>query len=212
METGKMRIVIVEDNTPLRESLGLLLGGEHNLEVVGSFGVAEEALPVICAERPDALLVDLGLPGMSGIELIRQVKAAAPEVEALVHTISDDRDSVFAALKAGAAGYILKGVTPRELIEALNDLGTGGAPMSPKIARAVIREFQDVDTSEEYILTTREREIVAKLEEGLTYKELAQLLCVSHHTIHSHVKNIYEKLHAKGRRDALAKAKRKGII
>ena len=128
METGKMRIVIVEDNTQLRESLGLLLGGEHNREVVGSFGMAEEALPVICAERPDALLVDLGLPGMSGIELIRQVKAAAPEVEALVHTISDDRDSVFAALKAGAAGYILKGVTPRELIEALNDLGTGGAP------------------------------------------------------------------------------------
>lgn len=209
-----MRIVIVEDNTHLRESLGLLLGGEGSLEVIGSFGVAEEALPVICAERPQVLLVDLGLPGMSGIELIRKVKAAVPEVEALVHTISDDRDSVFAALKAGAAGYILKGVTPRELIEALNDLGTGGAPMSPKIARAVIREFQDtdVDTSEEYLLTTREREIVLKLEEGLTYKELAELLSVSHHTIHTHVKNIYEKLQAKGRRDALAKAKKKGII
>lgn len=167
----------------------------------------------IAEDPPDVLLVDLGLPGMSGTELIRHIKEKAPGIDIMVHTIFDDRDNVFSAIKAGASSYILKGATPRELIEAIHDLRSGGAPMIPEIARSVICEFQEVREEEDSILfTKREKEVLAGLEKGMTYKELAEKMTISHHTIHTHIKNIYEKLHAHGRRDALVKAKSKGIL
>lgn len=207
-----MRIAIVEDNTLLRENLVILLNGEKNFEVCCNHGTAEEALACMAEFSPDILLVDIGLPGMTGIDLIKKVKLQYPDMEIMVHTVFDARDTVFAAIKAGATGYILKGASPRELIESIENLAKGGAPMSPKIARAVIGEFQDVDLSEQYLLTPREKEILIELEKGLTYKELAEKLSISHHTIHSHIKNIYEKLHAKSRRAALTTARQKGII
>lgn len=207
-----MRIAIVEDNTLLRENLVILLNGEKNFEVCCNHGTAEEALACMTEFSPDILLVDIGLPGMTGIDLIKKVKLQYPDMEIMVHTVFDARDTVFAAIKAGATGYILKGASPRELIESIENLAKGGAPMSPKIARAVIGEFQDVDLSEQYLLTPREKEILIELEKGLTYKELAEKLSISHHTIHSHIKNIYEKLHAKSRRAALTTARQKGII
>ena len=207
-----MRIAIVEDNTLLRENLVLLIGGEPELKICGNFGTAEEALPAVLRDKPDILLVDLGLPGMSGTELIRRVKAKHQDIEIMVHTAFDARDTVFSAIKAGATGYILKGATPRELIESIHNLANGGAPMSPKIARAVIGEFQDVDNDDQYLLTAREKEILLGLEKGFTYNQLGNELSISPHTIHSHIKKIYEKLHAKSRREALTKARKKGII
>jgi len=207
-----MRIAIVEDNPLLRENLTLLLGGEEDFEIVGSHGSAEETLENLAAEAPDLLLVDIGLPGMGGVELIRIVRRQRPEIEIMVHTVFDNRDTVFAAIKAGATGYILKGASPRELVEAIHTLMAGGAPMSRKIARAVIREFQGTPIEDEYLLTPREREILLGVEQGYTYKELAQRLRISPHTIHSHIKKIYEKLHAKSRREALVAARRKGIL
>ena len=207
-----MRITIVEDNPLLRENLTFLLAGERDFEVVGSHATAEEALDHLNAERPDLLLVDIGLPGMGGVELIRTVRQRRPEVEIMVHTVFDNRDTVFAAIKAGATGYILKGASPRELVEAIHTLMAGGAPMSRKIARSVIREFQGAPVEEEYLLTPREREILAGVEQGYTYKELGERLRLSPHTIHSHIKKIYEKLHAKSRREALVAARRKGIL
>ncbi|MDH3330648.1 MAG: response regulator transcription factor [Desulfobulbaceae bacterium] len=207
-----MRIAIVEDNSLLRENLVLLIGGEPELKVCGNFGTAEEALPAVLRDKPDILLVDLGLPGMSGAELIRRVKAKHQDIEIMVHTAFDARDTVFSAIKAGATGYILKGATPRELIESIHNLAGGGAPMSPKIARAVIGEFQDVDNDDQYLLTAREKEILLGLEKGFTYNQLGNELSISPHTIHSHIKKIYEKLHAKSRREALTKARKKGII
>lgn len=207
-----MRIAIVEDNTLLRENLVLLIGGEPELKICGNFETAEEALPVVLRDKPDILLVDLGLPGMSGTELIRRVKAKHQDIEIMVHTAFDARDTVFSAIKAGATGYILKGATPRELIESIHNLANGGAPMSPKIARAVIGEFQDVDNEDQYLLTAREKEILLGLEKGFTYNQLGNELSISPHTIHSHIKKIYEKLHAKSRREALTKARKKGII
>lgn len=130
----------------------------------------------------------------------------------MAHTVFDNRDIVFAAIKAGASGYLLKGLSPRELIESLHSLYEGGAPMSPKIARAVIGEFQERRIEEQYLLTPREREILLALENGYTYNEIADDLCISHHTVHSHIKHIYEKLHAKGRQEALISARKKGII
>ncbi len=208
-----MKIVIIEDNTMLRQNLVILLGGEDEIEVCGDFGTAEEAIAVLPELRPDLLLVDLGLPGkVSGIEFIAMAKEILPEAEALVHTVFDDREKVFEAIKAGASGYILKGASPREIIEAIHNLARGGAPMSPKIARAVINEFQDKAVEDAYLLTPREKEIMRGVEQGLTYKDLARVLGISHHTIHTHIKHIYEKLHATSRRDALIKARRKGIL
>ena len=207
-----MRLVIVEDDRLLRENLTILLSGEYEITVAEVFSNAEEAIPGIRTAKPDVLLVDLGLPGLSGIELIRQVKRSQPDIEIMAHTVFDSRDAVFSAIKAGASGYLLKGCTPRELIEALHDLNAGGAPMSPKIARSVIREFQDRAVENQYILTPREKQILLGLEEGLTYFEVGENLHISRHTVHTHIKNIYDKLHAKSREEALVKARKKGII
>ncbi len=207
-----MRLAIVEDDPILIENLKLLLSGEDGITVTGAFTTAEEAVQSLKASSPEVMLVDLGLPGMSGIELIRKAKTDMPNVEIMVHTVFEDRESVFSAIKAGASGYILKGSTPRELIESLYNLYHGGSPMSPKIARKVIHEFQDDSISDQYILSHRERDIVKCIEEGLTYKEISQRLSISSHTVHTHIKNIYEKLQAKDRNEALLRARKKGII
>ncbi len=207
-----MKFVIVEDNTMLRKNLAILLNGEAGLELCGDYGTAEEAIPAIIKIKPDMILVDIGLPGLSGIDLINAVKNECPDIEVLVHTVYDARDKVFKAIKAGASGYILKGASPRELIEAIESLSKGGAPMSPKIARSVINEFQQNTIKEQYLLSAREKEILREIETGLTYKELAAKLNISPHTIHTHIKNIYEKLHAKSRKEALITARRKGLI
>ncbi|HAR45555.1 MAG: DNA-binding response regulator [Nitrospirae bacterium GWC2_57_13] len=207
-----MRLVIVEDDPLLLENLKLMLNGEKNITVTGAFPSAEEALPKLKRAPPDVMLVDLGLPGMSGNELIGKVKTMQPGVEIMVHTVYEDRDSVFSAIKAGASGYILKGSTPRELVEALYNVHQGGSPMSPKIARKVIREFQDESIQEQYFLSHRETEIVKSIEQGMSYKEIADRFSISPHTVHSHIKHIYEKLQAKDRQDALVKARKKGII
>lgn len=206
------RLLIVEDNPSLRQSLALLLGGEPAFALVGVFPAAENALASLEPLRPEMMLVDIGLPGMSGIEFIRRAKAMLPEVEIVAYTISEERDTVLGALKAGAGGYILKGATPRELIEGLLSLRDGGAPMSPRIARAVIREFRETETPHSALLTPKEREVLLAASEGLSYKEIGERLCISAHTVHSHIKHIYEKLHAKDKHEALLKARRRGIL
>jgi DNA-binding NarL/FixJ family response regulator len=208
-----MQIAIVEDNHLLLENLRLLLDGENGISVVGAFLTAEDALSELAACKPDVMLVDLDLPGISGIELIRFVKSKSPEIDSMAYTIFEDRETVFSAIKAGASGYILKGSSPRELVESLNNLYAGGAPMSPKIARKVIQEFQEETvTNKNDLLSQREKEIVKGIERGLTYKNIAEKLHISPHTVHTHIKNIYEKLQAKDRPEAISKARRKGII
>jgi two-component system NarL family response regulator len=207
-----MRLALVEDNSITRETLKMLLGGEKSVTSVETFENAERALESFASQAPEVLLVDLDLPGMHGTELIRQVKAAYPHVEIMVYTIFEDRDTVFAAIKAGASGYLLKGSSPRELVESLQNLHQGGAPMSPRIARKIIQEFQSPHAEEENPLTAKEANIVRHVEQGLTYKEIGERLSISPHTVHTHIKNIYEKLQAKGRRDALKRARQIGII
>ena len=205
-----MRLVIVEDDPLLLENLTLLLRGEEGIQVAGAFRSAEDALEGLRNAAPEIMLTDIGLPGMSGVELIKKAKEILPELEIIAHTVFEDRDRVFSAIKAGASGYMLKGSSPRELIESIHSLHKGGAPMSPKIARKIIHEFQD-DVGQ-FLLTGRETEIVRLVEQGLTYKEIGEKLGISIHTVHTHIKNTYEKLQAKDRIDAIAKARKKGII
>lgn len=207
-----MRIAIVEDEPMLLENMRLLLGGEKGIAVEGAFNSGEKALAGLRNLQPDIILTDIGLPNMSGIELIKRIKSERPEIDIMAFTIYEDKEMVFSALKAGASGYVLKGCTPRELIESLHELHAGGAPMSPRIARAVIREFHDETVSEPNLLTQREIEVLKGIEKGATYKELANELCISQHTVNSHIKNIYEKLHAKSKQEAVSKARKKGIL
>ncbi len=207
-----MRLVIVEDDPILRESLKLLLSGETDITVAGAYGSAEDALRALRKSAPDVMLADLGLPGMTGIELIKKAKDDIPSLEIMAHTVFEDRENVFSAIKAGASGYILKGSSPREIVEAIHAIHKGGAPMSPKIARKIIHEFQDEAPGDQYILSQREKDIVKCIEQGLTYKEISLRLKISSHTVHTHIKNIYEKLQAKDREEALLKARKTGII
>ncbi len=207
-----MRLVIIEDDPLLLENLTLLLRGEEGITVAGAYRSAEDAIKSLRNAAPEVMLTDLGLPGMSGVELIKKAKEEMPSLEIMAHTVFEDREKVFSAIKAGASGYILKGSSPREIIESIHSLYKGGAPMSPKIARKIIHEFQDDATGEDFLLTQRETEIVKRVEEGLTYKEIGERLSISTHTVHTHIKNIYEKLQAKDRSDAIIKARKRGII
>jgi DNA-binding NarL/FixJ family response regulator len=207
-----MRLAIVEDDGMLRENLRLLLAGEKGIEAVGAFGSAEDALEGLHACKPDLFLVDLGLPLLSGVEFIAKAKEEMPRLEIMAHTIYEDRETVFSAIKAGASGYLLKGSSPREIIESLHGLYSGGAPMSPKIARKVIAEFQENKVDDEYILSEREKEILRGIGQGLAYKQIADKLSISPHTVHSHIKRIYEKLQVQNRQEALSKARRRSII
>ncbi len=207
-----MRLVIVEDDPILLESLKVLLGGETGITVAGAFSNAEDALRALKKSSPEVMLADLGLPGMSGTDLIKKAKEDMPQLEIMAHTVFEDRENVFSAIKAGASGYILKGSSPREIVEAIHEVHRGGAPMSPKIARKVIHEFQDENVGEQFLLSQREKDIVKCIEQGLTYKEISIRLSISAHTVHTHIKNIYEKLQAKDRGEALIKARKTGII
>ncbi len=190
----------------------MLLSGEPEITVAGVFNTAEEALLKIKESKPDMLLTDLGLPDMSGVELIHRIKEALPDIEIMAYTVFEDRETVFSAIKAGASGYILKESSPRELIEALHNLYRGGSPMSPKIARAVIRDMQSDKVADLFILSQREQDILRSVEKGLTYKEIGDLFHISPHTVHTHIKKIYEKLQAKNRQEALIKGRRKGML
>ncbi len=207
-----MRLAILEDNLPLLDNLRLLLGGEPDITVIGAYGTAEEALKDLDHAGPEVMLVDLGLPDMPGMEFIRRAKDAMPSLDIIVYTIFDDWVTVFAAIKAGATGYILKGTTPRELVESIKSLHQGGAPMSPKIARMVISEFHNEVVEERHLLSAREREILAGMNRNMTYKEIAKTLKISPLTVRTHIKNIYEKLQAKSKQEALRKARKQGAV
>ena len=206
-----MRLAIVEDDSVTRETLKLLLANEPQIKEVIVFDSAESFLGSFADCVIDVLLVDLDLPGMNGSALIEKVKRERPELDILVYTIYEDREHVFNAIKAGASGYILKGLPARDLYESLYSLKQGGAPMSPRIARKVIGEFQKIAVLENP-LSPKESRVIHLIEDGLTYKSIAERLNISPHTVHNHIKNIYEKLHAGNRIEALNRAKKIGIL
>jgi DNA-binding NarL/FixJ family response regulator len=198
---------IVEDQADLRESLIKNLDGVSGLRCVGAHADAEVALHKIPEENPDVVLMDINLPGMSGIQCVEELKRKAPKLEVLMLTTYDNGDLIFGALRAGANGYVLKGVQPDDLVQAVKEVHAGGAPMTLQVARKVINHFHQPrkSASELEQLTSREQEILRLLAMGYMYKEIAGQLGITISTIRTHVRAIYEKLHVHSRTEAAMK-------
>ena len=202
-----IRVAIVEDQRATRQGLAALIGGSPGLTLMGQYASMEEALPAIQGELPDVVLVDIGLPGMSGVEGVRRIHQRFPQLPMLMLTVMDDDDTVFAAICAGACGYLLKETEPARILECIRELHAGGAPMSPSIARKVVFTLQGMAPGRAAAeLSSRQSEILQLLAEGHSYKSCATLLNVSLDTIRFHVRKIYDRLHVNSRAEAVWKA------
>jgi DNA-binding NarL/FixJ family response regulator len=199
-------IAIIEDDKITRDTLKFLIQSTEGFELAGSFGDAETGLEFLIKNPADIALMDINLPGMDGIECVRQLKAVHPEMQFIMCTIFRDDDSVFNALKAGATGYLLKNDDPGKIIDAIHEIHNGGSPMTPQIARRVLESFKRPAVDDDiHLLTKRETEMLGLLAKGLRYKEIADKLFISAATVRTHIYNIYQKLHVQSRTDAVNK-------
>ena len=213
-----VRIAIFDDNKNIRESISMLLSTEPSFEVVGSFSHALDCVDDVKECRPDVVLMDIEMPGISGIEAVKVIKTQFPQVQVLMQTVFEDDDRVFDSICAGANGYVLKNHLTTKLIEFINDLQYGGSPMSLSIARKVLLKMQQIQehvkpgAAPDYHLTNREKEVLACIVDGLAYKMIADKLSISYETVRSHVKKIYEKLHVASLTEAVGKAMKERIV
>jgi DNA-binding NarL/FixJ family response regulator len=211
---GTIRVAIVEDRREIREGLAMIINGTPGFRCCGSYRSMEDALEQIGREVPDLVLNDIGLPGMSGIEGIKLLKARHPGLIVLMLTVYDDDDRIFEALCAGASGYLLKKTPPARLLESLREAAGGGAPISPEVAARVItlfREFRPPESAK-CELTPHETRLLRLFVDGHNYKTAAAELGVSVHTISFHLRNIYEKLQVHSKSEAVAKALRNRLV
>ncbi len=201
-------IWLIEDNEFYRHTIEDLVNQSGEYECSRSFTSCEEALTALHKEiPPDVILLDIGLPGMSGIEGIGRIKSITPSTHIIIQTVHDDDDSVFKALSAGASGYLLKNSTRERIIESIDEVLHGGAPMNAQIAKKVLAKFSTLTTpSTDYQLTEREKEVLALLVDGNTKSRIADKLYISYHTVDNHIRNIYGKLHVHSRLEVVAKA------
>jgi DNA-binding NarL/FixJ family response regulator len=208
------RVWVIEDQAEIRKSLAALIGGTPGFACTGSFGSMEAALLHLDNDPPQVALVDIGLPGMTGIEGIRRIQEKSPATSLVVLTVYDDDTRILEAICAGANGYLLKNTPPVRLLEAVRDSAAGGSPMSPEVARRVIELFRRVQPPEQagYRLTPHEVRILNLLVRGENCKTAALKMGVSVNTISYHVRHIYEKLHVHSRTEAVAKALRAGLF
>lgn len=213
-----IRIAIVEDDAGLRETLQTIFNSAPDFRVVLTCRDGESAVREIPVKTPEVVLMDINLPGISGIDCLREIKKVLPKVRVVMVTVYDDNDTLFEALVAGADGYLLKRATRTRFLEAVREIVTGGAPISPKVARRMVEYFHHLKTTqtaqsqnatvasmELAELTSRETEVLAKLAEGLAVKEVATELKISWDTVRNHVTNIYTKLHVHSRSEAILK-------
>ncbi len=209
-----LTVAIIEDQLRIREGLRTLIHGTEGYRCNGSFGCMEEALQQIGRDVPDIVLVDIGLPRMSGIEGIRLLKERYPNLPLVVLTVYEDDKRIFAAMCAGASGYLLKKTPPSRLLESLREAVDGGAPMSPEVARKVIALFREIRPPEgaDYHLTPHEIRVLKLLVDGHNYKTAALELGVSVNTIRFHMRSIYDKLQVHSKSEAVAKALRERIV
>lgn len=209
-----IKVAIIEDLREVREGLAMLISGTNGFSCVGSFRSMEEAIAKLSREQPDIVLTDIGLPGMDGIEGIKILRQQFPDLPCLALTVYDDDERIFAALCAGAIGYLLKNTQPARLLESLREVQAGGAPMSPEVARRVITLFQNFTPPKNaaFHLTPQEKELLKMLVEGHSYKTAAYQLGISIHTVSFHLRNVYAKLQVHSKSEAVAKALREQIV
>ncbi len=200
-------VSIVEDNDQLRATLARVLSRADGFRFVSDFGNAEAALARLPAERPDVVLMDINLPGMNGMECVRQLKQLSPQIQAIMLTVYEDTENIFNALAAGATGYLLKRTPRAELLEAIREVHRGGSPMTTHIARKVVQSFNRPAASPQATeaLSEREQQVLDCLSQGFLYKEIAEKLGISYETVHTYIRRIYEKLQVRTRTEAVAK-------
>ncbi|PYS71836.1 MAG: DNA-binding response regulator [Acidobacteria bacterium] len=209
-----MKVALVEDLREIREGLTALINGTHGYKCVGSYFNMESALDRIGDDVPHVILTDIGLPGMSGIQGIEILRVRFPDIPILALTVYDNDNKIFDALCAGASGYLLKNTAPARLLESIKEAAEGGAPMSPEVARRVVRLFREFRPPESaaYRLTTQETELLKLLIEGHHKKTAAREMGISTNTVSFHLKNIYLKLQVHSKTEAVAKALRERLV
>lgn len=209
MNYFRSRIIIVEDNDVVREGFSLIINSISNYYVVNTYDNAEDAIHNLKKDNPEVVIMDLELPGMSGIEAIASIKKSNPGIEILVNTIYENSELVFQALCAGASGYITKNTNHTELLTAIREVIQGGAPMTSNIAKMVVKSFQRNPNSP---ISARETEVLELLSRGKSYSMIAKDLFITKETAKTHIKNIYSKLQVNSKSEAIAKATKEKLI
>jgi DNA-binding NarL/FixJ family response regulator len=207
--TDNIRVMIIEDDQLIRESLAILIDGTPDFSCVGKTESVEDFFETLQDTPVDVLLLDIDLPGTSGIDAISAIKERMPDTDILMMTVHDNPQMVFNALKRGANGYLTKNMQPLKILDAIREVRSGGAPMSTHIARMVIESFQ---TTVHNPLSEREQEVLRLLCQGLSYRSIADKLFISEDTVHFHIKNIYKKLHVHSKAEAVSKAYRDRLV
>ena len=202
---NKISVSIVEDNDQLRATLARMIGRAGEFALASQHASAEEALKSLSAEKPDVVLMDINLPGMNGVECVRQLKQLVPSLQVLMLTVYEDTENIFNALAAGATGYLLKRTPRAELLNAIREVVRGGSPMTTHIARKVVQSFNRTPSGPAAKLSEREQQVLDCLSEGFLYKEIAEKLGISYETVHTYIRRIYEKLQVRTRTEAVAK-------
>jgi DNA-binding NarL/FixJ family response regulator len=209
----ELRICIFEDNRQYRESLEFTIIASEQLQLCGSWADTKRLPEKIRETNPDVVLMDINIPGINGIEAAKLIKENFPHIQVCMQTVFEDDDKVFASLCAGASGYLLKNTPAEKILQAIKEVADGGAFFTPSIAKKILSNFQQQPQQAEYIqLSEREKEILKLLVDGLSYKMIADTCNVSFHTIHTHIANIYDKLHVCSKGEAVAKALKNRLI
>jgi DNA-binding NarL/FixJ family response regulator len=200
-------VSIVEDNEQLRGTLARVLNRSDGFRCLSQYGDAESAIQGLPRDRPQVVLMDINLPGMNGVECVRQLKLLVPELQIMMLTVYEDTENIFNALAAGASGYLLKRTKSAELLDAIREVQRGGSPMTTHIARKVVQSFQRAGPASKSTeeLSQREQEVLDCLSQGFVYKEIAEKLGISYETVHTYIRRIYEKLQVRTRTEAVAK-------
>ena len=213
MEIKKMRIAVFEDNQKFRESLEFIIVTTSDMELCGSFEDTTRLEQKIEALRPDVVLMDINIPGKNGIDAVKEIKEKFPGVHVCMQTVFDDADKIFASLCNGASGYILKNTAPEKILQAIREVAEGGSFFTPSVAKKVLQNFQQQPQQGEFVqLTEKEKEVLKFLVDGLSYKMIADKVNVSFHTIHTHLRNIYQKLHVNSKGEAINKAMKNKLV
>jgi DNA-binding NarL/FixJ family response regulator len=211
MEPNPIQVALVEDDDEIRANLTYRIKSHPAFDMAGAYADAESAFQELPRQKPDVVLMDINLPGMDGVECVRRLKPRMRSTQFVMLTVYEDSNRLFKSLVAGASGYLLKRTSAAKLLTAIREAHQGGSPMTPQIARLVVRHFQGQSgpssepSSELRTLTARERDVLDQLSKGFRYKEIVDNLVISEGTLHTHIRNIYEKLHVHSRTEAVVK-------